>query len=216
MSPRPIYELGAHLTDLANSIPVHVLVGATDPSGVTLPQQALPRGMFGDAASFSTFSCETNPTYISIAPGTEDEGKATGASTSRGGTTPGKHTTVLVTSGQPLNDMFKYIPISKASRLDMAEATLRWRHMAPTAPDTLWIRPFFTSDPFVLQKTPHIYVHGCQPRFATRLIKDNDTRCRIVLVPSFAKTGILVLVGLKSLSVRTIRVAVGSVSTVKS
>jgi DNA polymerase delta subunit 2 len=50
------------------------------------------------------------------------------------------------------------------------EATLRWRHLAPTAPDTLTCYPFVSSDPFVLEECPHAYVVGNQPEFATRLV----------------------------------------------
>lgn len=113
--------------------------------------------------------------------------------------------TILATSGQPLNDMCKYVPTVSTTRLDLAEATLKWRHIAPTAPDTLWCHPFFTVDPFIIVETPDIYAIGCQPRFATRLVEDGKRRSRVVLVPSFAETGILVLVGLKSLDVRIVR-----------
>jgi len=60
-------------------------------------------------------------------------------------------------------------------------------------------------DPFIIAETPDIYVIGYQPRFVTRLVKDGKHRSRVVLVPSFAQTGILVLVGLKSLDVRIVR-----------
>ena len=101
--------------------------------------------------------------------------------------------------------MCKYVPTVPTTRLDLAEATLKWRHIAPTAPDTLWCHPFFTIDPFIIAETPDIYAIGCQPRFATRLVKDGKRRSRVILVPSFAQTGILVLVGLKSLDVRVVR-----------
>jgi len=61
-------------------------------------------------------------------------------------------------------------------------------------------------DPFIIKETPDIYAIGCQPRFATRLVEeDGKRRSRVILVPSFAQTGILVLVGLKSLDVRIVR-----------
>lgn len=182
---------------------IHILPGESDPSGTILPQQALPRAMFGHASSFASFSCETNPTYIRLSSvqGGDDNVDLTvpGAS----GTMPIR--TILATSGQPLNDMCKYVPTAASTRLNLAEATLKWRHMAPTAPDTLWCHPFFTIDPFIISETPDIYAIGCQPRFATRLVKDGKRRSRVVLVPSFAQTGILVLVGLKSLDVRIVR-----------
>ena len=42
---------------------------------------------------------------------------------------------ILTTGGQNIDDIFKYLP--STSRLAMAKRTLEWRHIAPTAPDTL-------------------------------------------------------------------------------
>lgn len=160
--------------------------------------------MFVHASSFASFSCETNPTYIRLASSSCTQG-------SEGETDPealassGTIRTILATSGQPLNDMCKYVPTAPTTRLNLAEATLKWRHIAPTAPDTLWCHPFFTIDPFIMAETPDIYAIGSQPRFATRLVKEGKRRSRVILVPSFAQTGILVLVGLKSLDVRIVR-----------
>ncbi|KZV65840.1 hypothetical protein PENSPDRAFT_111792 [Peniophora sp. CONT] len=209
-SPHPIHDLSGLLADVARSMPVHILAGQTDPQGVILPQQPFPRAMFGDAAKFASFSCETNPTYLRFAPGSEDDAQPTnGASSSHA--YPYTRT-ILATSGQPLSDLCKYVPTSGTARLDLAEATLRWRHMAPTAPDTLWCHPFFTTDPFVLRATPDVYVHGCQPHFATRLVEDDSKRCRVVLAPSFAESGVLVLIGLRTLNVRTVKFAVSGMA----
>ena len=183
---------------------IHILPGESDPSGTILPQQALPRAMFGHASSFASFSCETNPTYIRLSSGAQEgDDNADLTAPESSGTIPIR--TILATSGQPLNDMCKYVPTAASTRLNLAEETLKWRHMAPTAPDTLWCHPFFTVDPFIITETPDIYAIGCQPRFATRLVRDGKRRSRVVLVPSFSETGILVLVGLKSLDVRIVR-----------
>ncbi|KAH9967865.1 DNA polymerase alpha/epsilon subunit B-domain-containing protein [Russula dissimulans] len=203
-SPHPIQNLSAHLDDLSQSLAIHILPGESDPSGSIVPQQALPRAMFGHASSFASFSCETNPTYIRLVAGPQgSDGEVDLAVLASSSTTPIR--TILATSGQALNDMCKYVPTVPNTRLNLAEATLKWRHMAPTAPDTLWCHPFFTTDPFIIEETPDIYAIGCQPRFATRLVKDGKRRSRVILVPSFARTGILVLVGLKSLDVRIVR-----------
>ncbi|KAH9064318.1 DNA polymerase alpha/epsilon subunit B-domain-containing protein [Lactarius vividus] len=198
-SPHPVQSLSAHLHDLSQSLAVHILPGESDPSGSILPQQAPPRAMFGPASSYSSFTCETNPTYLRLAPGMQ----ASDSDVDPSGSAPAR--TILATSGQPLNDMSKYVPTAPTTRLNLAEATLKWRHIAPTAPDTLWCHPFFALDPFIISQTPDIYAIGCQPRFATRLVKDGNRRSRVVLVPSFAETGILVLVGLRSLDVRIVR-----------
>lgn len=52
----------------------------------------------------------------------------------------------------------------------MAEICMFWRHMAPSAPDTLWTYPFNDRDPFIIEKTPHIYFIGNQPQFEDSLL----------------------------------------------
>ncbi|KAF4615259.1 hypothetical protein D9613_002764 [Agrocybe pediades] len=215
-SPQPILTLSSALHDLAMSMPIHILPGESDPSGTILPQQPFPRAMFGDASRFPTMVCETNPTYLTIATGSEESEDA-----------PSKplrnsiKRKLLVNSGQPLNDMFKYLT-KPHTRLSILESTLRWRHMAPTAPDTLWCHPYFAEDPFLLTETPDIYIVGGQKRFRTKLVsqknssKDknsNSTRCRIIMVPSFAETGILVLVNLRTLAVKCVDFSVHGMST---
>lgn len=192
-------------------MPVHILPGASDPANVILPQQPFPPAMFGDAARYSTFSCETNPTYLTM--------------TAEAGTpNPKFKRTLLVNSGQPVNDMFKYLPTPPNTRLSMLENTLLWRHMAPTAPDTLWCHPFRDDDPFIIKQTPDLYIVGGQKKFGTRLVtgqrglstkkdKGIPQRCRIVLVPSFALTGILVLVNLLTLEVKRVDFSVHGMQT---
>jgi DNA polymerase delta subunit 2 len=96
---------------------------------------------------------------------------------------------ILTTGGQTIDDIFKYLP--STSRLAMAKRTLEWRHIAPTAPDTLcklpnlipiapdkttWkahsigIYPFPDQDPFILKARPDIYIVGNQPEFETALV----------------------------------------------
>lgn len=71
--PRAIIEgtppnevLGAFLLDVGRSLPIHLMPGERDPAAHSLPQQPLPRGMFGDIKSSKGFKCETNPTWLSI------------------------------------------------------------------------------------------------------------------------------------------------------
>ncbi|THH33896.1 hypothetical protein EUX98_g321 [Antrodiella citrinella] len=214
-TPHPTLNLSGHLLDIARSMPIHILPGPTDPSGTILPQQSLPRAMFGGAASYSTFICETNPTYIQLGPATGSattSAKASASKTSASASDAPKRT-ILVNSGQPIDDIFKYLPSPPHDRLSMAESTLHWRHTAPTAPDTLWCHPYFTTDPFVMTHTPHLYAIGNQPKFATRVAteraKDGKTggtekKCRIVLIPNFRESGTVVLVNMRTLDVKTV------------
>ena len=51
------------------------------------------------------------------------------------------------------------------------ESTLRWRNLAPTAPDTLAVYPYLTQDPFTLTQCPHLYFAANQPKFETALVR---------------------------------------------
>jgi DNA polymerase delta subunit 2 len=87
--------------------------------------------------------------------------------------------------------------------------------MAPTAPDTLWCHPYFSADPFLISETPDLYIVGGQPRFGTKMVVekgDSNKRCRIVLVPRFADTGILVLVNLRTLDVKCVKFGIKGMS----
>jgi DNA polymerase II small subunit/DNA polymerase delta subunit B len=55
-------------------------------------------------------------------------------------------------------------------RLDIMEALLRWRHLAPTAPDTLPAIPLSEADPFIMTASPAVFFVGCQPSYGTRLV----------------------------------------------
>ena len=178
-----------------------------------MPQQPFPRAMFGDVSRFPTFFCETNPTYLNIVSNPD-----TGASASKLARPPIKRS-LLINSGQPLNDMMKYLPNPPNTGLSLLASTLRWRHMAPTAPDTLWCHPYLGEDPFLIKETPEIYIVGGQRKFGTRLIRDlqepsskskgqSSTHCRIVMVPSFAQTGILVLINIRTLDVKCVNFSV--------
>ncbi|KIK63880.1 hypothetical protein GYMLUDRAFT_40967 [Collybiopsis luxurians FD-317 M1] len=187
-SSHPTLIFSGHLLDIGRVMPIHLLPGESDPSGIILPQQPFPRAMFGAVSSFPSFACETNPTYLGLSSNC--------APLSR---------TLLLHSGQPINDIFKYLPSPPHTGLSVVESTLKWRHIAPTAPDTLWCHPYFTGDPFIIKETPDLYIVGGQKKFATKLVTEEDKRCRIVLVPDFSKTGILVLVNMRTLRVKILR-----------
>lgn len=194
-------------------MPIHLLPGELDPSGTIMPQQPFPRAMFGDTSRFPTFFCETNPTYLNIVSSPD-----TNASNLTSGS-PSVKRSLLINSGQPLNDILKYVPNPPNTRLSLLESTLRWRHMAPTAPDTLWCHPYLREDPFIITETPDIYIVGGQKKFGTKMVSDpqeagsklkrqSSPRCRIVMVPSFSRTGILVLINLRTLDVKCVKFSV--------
>lgn len=176
--------------------------------------------MFSGATNYETFHRETNPVWLRVQCGADPDDASSDESTppAHDGRPPVTRG-VLVTSGQPVLDMFKYLPTPPFTFLSIAELTLKWRHIAPTAPDTLWCHPFRERDPFVLQETPDIYIVGGMPEFATTLVgaeqqgkKKKTRQCRIVLLPSFAQTGTLVLINIRTLDVRCVKFGVKGLS----
>ncbi|RHZ24837.1 hypothetical protein DYB37_008791 [Aphanomyces astaci] len=88
------------------------------------------------------------------------------------------------------------------SELQRLEMVLKWRHLAPTAPDILACYPMPLEDLFVLDSTPHVLFTGNQSAFATSVVHgDAGQVTRVICVPSFAHTGMIVLVNLKDLTV---------------
>ncbi|KAG0031387.1 hypothetical protein BGZ81_001295 [Podila clonocystis] len=171
--PTTIFD--GFLQEICSSVPVDIMPGDKDPSSVTLPQQPVHPALLPSAREYSTFHSVTNPYWTSI-----------------------DNTTLLGTSGQTVDDIYKYV--QSEDRLEMAVKTLAWRHMAPTAPDTLWCYPFKDRDPFILNQTPHIYFIGNQDKFASQLVTGKQgQRTRVVTLPSFASTGTIALVNLRTL-----------------
>jgi len=182
----PLHELDMMLTQLASSVQVDLMPGETDPSNFALPQQPLHLVLFPTARTYSSFSCQTNPCSLAT-----------------------HGVTFVGSSGQPVCDLAKYAEAS--SPVEYLERCLQWRNIAPTAPDTLACYPFQDNDPFVMTECPHVFFAGNQDKFESTLIEGSQgQKVRLVCVPSFSKTGVLVLVNVNDLSVETIQFAVRS------
>ena len=83
----------------------------------------------------------------------------------------------------------------------MLEATLLWRHLAPTAPDTMRCHPFTDDDPFYINSVPNVYFAGNMNRFDTKLVLNEKTKTlvRLVTVPKFCETQKVVLINIDTL-----------------
>eukprot|EP00246_Nothoceros_aenigmaticus_P018642 TRINITY_DN9842_c0_g1_i2.p1 TRINITY_DN9842_c0_g1~~TRINITY_DN9842_c0_g1_i2.p1 ORF type:complete len:444 (+),score=70.47 TRINITY_DN9842_c0_g1_i2:176-1507(+) len=171
----PVKELDLALTQIAAAMRVDIMPGANDPANYSLPQQPLHRCLFPGAAVYSTFHSATNPHQFEL-DGVQ----------------------FLGSSGQCIDDLAKYS--EGYDPLDFMERSLRWRHLAPTAPDTLGCYPFTTDDPFVIESCPHVYFCGNQKQYASRLVKGPaGQQVRMVCIPRFSETGIAVLVNIRTL-----------------
>ncbi|TPX07130.1 uncharacterized protein E0L32_010931 [Thyridium curvatum] len=181
------------LSEILPTIPVTLLPGATDPANASFPQQPIHTAMFPKARSFAAV------------PGAKEPGWFDAVTNPWDGEVEGWR--VLGTSGQNLDDLFKYV--DSDDRLGMMEAMCRWRCCAPTAPDTLWSYPFQDDDPFVLTSCPHLYFVGGQPEFATKIISGPEGQnVRLVAVPSFSEKRELVLIDTETLDVTRLKIAI--------
>lgn len=104
--------LDKRLAALSGSLPIDLMPGEHEPTTNTLPQSPIHRGILPLASKQETFQAVMNPYAFEV------DGLR-----------------FLGTSGQNLDDVWRYSDIE--DRLDIAEMMLRWRNIAPTAPDTL-------------------------------------------------------------------------------
>lgn len=80
----------------------------------------------------------------------------------------------------------------------MSDSMLQ-RHICCTAPDTLACFPFVDQDPFILRSSPHVYFVGNQVAFAEGEVTDGGVTIKLISIPSFSKTGTVVLLDLRTL-----------------
>ncbi|XP_071779754.1 DNA polymerase delta subunit 2 [Centroberyx gerrardi] len=163
------------LLQLVASVPVDVMPGQYDPTNYILPQQPLHRCMFPLSSVYPTLQLASNPYQANI-----------------------DGVRFLGTSGQNVCDIQKYS--SMDSHLEILENTLRLRHLAPTAPDTLGCYPFYQKDPFIMEECPHVYFSGNAPSLESKLIKGPDGQeVLLITVPEFSSTQMACLVNLRTL-----------------
>ncbi|CAM8890040.1 unnamed protein product [Rhodiola kirilowii] len=93
-------------------------------------------------------------------------------------------------------------------RLEFMERTLRWRHLAPTTPNTLGCYPYTDRDPFLIESCPHVYFAGNQSHYGTRMFKGSEgQRVRVISIPKFCETGVAVALNLRNLECHTLNLS---------
>jgi len=156
--------------------------GAGDPVSFLFPQQPLHPCMLPHSSRFNTLGLCTNPHSLSVGGvcflghsgqpvkdilmqtmavsvgRTEPEGSAVSMDISGGGSdsssdTVGKAETLSIGSG---------VDREIDRELEVLCSTLRWAHLAPTAPDSLPCFPLSETDPdpFVIDSAPHVLFAG--------------------------------------------------------
>ncbi|KAF2474718.1 uncharacterized protein BDR25DRAFT_332082 [Lindgomyces ingoldianus] len=187
----PSERFDALLSDVLPSLPVTLIPGASDPANVALPQQPLHPALFPQSRQYANPPVKSNESREGLDSVSNPwEGDIDGWR-------------VLGTGGQTVDDLLKYVEDVEA--MDVMEMMLRWRSVAPTAPDTLWCYPFQDDDPLIVKDCPHIYFVGNQAKFEKRVI-DGPTGQKVLLisVPKFSQSKTAVLVDMETLDVETV------------
>jgi len=176
----PIKELDIMLTQLVASLPVDIMPGCHDPANFSLPQQPLHRCLFSGASTYNTFSSCSNPHQFEL-----------------------DSVQFLGTSGQNIDDLYKYSDAK--DKLEFMERTLRWRHLAPTAPNSLGCYPYTDKDPFLVESCPHVCFVGNQDKYETRLLEGPEKqKVRLICIPRFSECGVAVMLNLRNLECSTL------------
>lgn len=191
----PTERLDTFLADLLPSLPITILPGASDPANVALPQQPLHTALFPKSRLYAEPPAKSNETINGLDTVTNPwDGDIDGYR-------------FLGTGGQTVGDLLKYVDDVEA--LEVMEMMLRWRCIAPTAPDTLWCYPFQDDDPMLVKDCPHVYFAGCQDKFGKRIIEGPaGQKVLLVSVPRFRETGTIVLVDMESWEVELVEIGV--------
>lgn len=154
-------QLDTIMAELAGIFPVDIVPGEMDPTNASLPQQPLSPYLFPKASVYSALRSVPNPYEFEI-----DGVKS------------------LCTSGQNINSMSQYLP-ETMNDLEIMELTLRYRHIAPTAPDALQCIPIQNSDPFIIDQLPNLYIVGNMRGYKTAISSEG---VRMIAVPRFSTT----------------------------
>ncbi|KAF0697335.1 Aste57867_11961 [Aphanomyces stellatus] len=173
---QPLEQIDALLSTLTRTMPVDIMPGAFDPSNFTLPQQPMAPCFFPQSMQTTACHMLANPCQLQV-----------------------DRVRFLGTSGQNVDSVAQCC--TGLGSIERLAALLDWRHLAPTAPDILGCYPMPQDDLFVVDDAPHVFFAGNQAAYATTLVHGpaNET-VRVVAVPSFAETGVVVLVNLRDLS----------------
>ncbi|KAL6429718.1 hypothetical protein ACFW04_007553 [Cataglyphis niger] len=174
--------LDTFLTKIATCCCVTLMPGQHDPANTMLPQKSLHPCILPLTSRFESFKGVTNPWIGKVA-----------------------ERIIMGSSGQPIEDIVKATGMTDISPLNWLERTLVWRHMCPTAPDTLPVYPYSVKDPFIINYCPDIYFVGNTDEFETKLwIGEENQMVRLICIPKYSSTNLAVMVDIETLDTTTI------------
>ncbi|XP_071557072.1 DNA polymerase delta subunit 2 [Temnothorax nylanderi] len=167
----------AFLSEIAECCCITLMPGQHDPTNAMLPQKPLHPCILPLTSRFQSLKGATNPWVGKVA-----------------------ERVIMGSSGQPIEDIIKATGDADISPLDWLERTLLWKHMCPTAPDTLPVHPYSAKDPFIINYCPDIYFVGNTDEADTKLWEGEENQAvRLICIPKFSSTYTAVVVDLDTL-----------------
>ena len=111
---------------------------------------------------------------------------------------------LIICSGQGVRDIMMYSKYDKDSTLNVLQKLYEWKHLFPTAPDTLRCQPIKDKDPLVLQEKPDLLAVGSQKQFGYERVDGIS----FVGVPKF-KSGSFAIVDVDSMETYEMNIKAG-------
>ncbi|XP_012276130.1 DNA polymerase delta small subunit-like [Orussus abietinus] len=175
-------RLDEFLKTIVECCSVTLMPGQHDPTNVMIPQRVLHPCLLPITSRHKNFRGGSNPWIGKVG--------------SR---------VVMGSSGQPIKDIMKVSGVTSVTALEWLERTLEWRHLCPTAPDTLPSFPYCEKDSFIMNVSPDVYFMGNANKFETKLVTGiENQKTRLVCIPRFYQTKTVILVDMESLDVQPI------------
>ncbi len=198
----PIRELDLFLSEIcAYGIPVDYIPGLYDPTNANWPQKPIHECLVPNAQSCTNMLIRsTNPYEASIG------GKVFLGSDGLNVSDLRLYLGEKVVNEQEelKEESKKEIDIVTVPNVQALESSLKFNHMVPTGPDSVPTFPFDEKDPFVIHHVPDVYFCGNCEKFETKVVNVKDVKVRLVCIPSFVKTGQVILMNLNSMQCKVI------------
>ena len=169
-----------YLNILSHYIPVDVMSGIDDNSTIFFPDTAINKVMLPRCknALNKTLNLVGNPYLFTL-----------------------NDLAFIGTSGENVDNIRQCSSIGNT--MDIMQSTLRWGHLAPSAPNDLRSYPF-DNDPMVIESIPDVYFVGGQKSFEKKIVDVNGRKVMMISIPEFSSTHSAVIYNTKTEEVKEI------------
>ena len=170
-----------YLSVLSHYVPVDVMSGIDDNSSIFFPDTAINKVMLPKCknALNKTLHLVGNPYLFKL-----------------------NDLSFIGTSGENIDNIRQCSAIRNT--LDIMQSTLRWGHLAPSAPNDLRCYPY-DSDPMVIEEVPDVYFVGGQKMYEKKVVDVNGRKVMMITIPEFSSTFSAVMYNVKTEEVKEVK-----------